>query len=249
MLFFAITDKGRVRRSNQDYVFASDTDTGALANLFIVADGMGGHLAGEFASEQAVKTVLDEVRKKEKKEPGNEVLEETEEIIQSQIIIPDTFAGKIEDEYGVPKEVMKLITDYMDVYYRALFTLEDPDFSSFFDDERMEAICDRSVCMMLNLRRNYDFDFTMSKAHYDLKVCDYEKDGSDYKVFITEDDYMSFVFLPGIESQCFDIENYFVISSDDGVYKIHDLEKIQGYYMTFYDSYVAVYVTNIVKIF
>ena len=69
MLFFAITDKGRVRRSNQDYVFASDTDTGALANLFIVADGMGGHLAGEFASEQAVKTVLDEVRKKEKKEP------------------------------------------------------------------------------------------------------------------------------------------------------------------------------------
>lgn len=69
MLFFAITDKGKVRSSNQDYVFASDTGTGALRNLFMVADGMGGHLAGEFASEQAVKKVLDEVRKKEKKEP------------------------------------------------------------------------------------------------------------------------------------------------------------------------------------
>ncbi len=69
MLFFAITDKGRIRESNQDYVFASDTDAGALKNLFMVADGMGGHLAGEYASEQAVHTVLDEVRKKEKKEP------------------------------------------------------------------------------------------------------------------------------------------------------------------------------------
>ncbi len=69
MLFFAITDKGRIRESNQDYVFASDTDAGALKNLFIVADGMGGHLAGEYASEQSVHVVLDEVRKKEKKEP------------------------------------------------------------------------------------------------------------------------------------------------------------------------------------
>ena len=69
MLFYAITDKGRVRSSNQDYVFAADTDTGALKNLFVVADGMGGHLAGEYASEQAVQIVLSEIRKKEKKEP------------------------------------------------------------------------------------------------------------------------------------------------------------------------------------
>ncbi len=69
MLFFAITDKGRIRESNQDYVFASDTGTGALNNLFVIADGMGGHLAGEFASEHAVQIVLDEIRKKEKKEP------------------------------------------------------------------------------------------------------------------------------------------------------------------------------------
>lgn len=69
MLFYAITDKGRVRKSNQDFVFASDTATGMLKNLFLVADGMGGHLAGEYASEHTVQTVLDEIRKKEKREP------------------------------------------------------------------------------------------------------------------------------------------------------------------------------------
>ena len=47
MIFYAITDTGRERATNQDYVFASDAETGVLHNLFIVADGMGGHKAGE----------------------------------------------------------------------------------------------------------------------------------------------------------------------------------------------------------
>ena len=69
MIFYAITDTGRIRSNNQDYVFASDSDTGVLANLFLVADGMGGHRAGEYASETAVKTVLEELRNKNVSEP------------------------------------------------------------------------------------------------------------------------------------------------------------------------------------
>lgn len=44
------TDIGLVRPSNQDMVFASDSSVGALPNLYVVADGMGGELAGEYAS-------------------------------------------------------------------------------------------------------------------------------------------------------------------------------------------------------
>lgn len=58
---FAVTDIGRLRKQNQDYVFRSEVPVGPLPNLFIVADGMGGHKAGEYASMCAVETVVDEV--------------------------------------------------------------------------------------------------------------------------------------------------------------------------------------------
>ena len=44
------SDIGRMRSQNQDSVFASDKPVGKLPNLLIVADGMGGHKAGDFAS-------------------------------------------------------------------------------------------------------------------------------------------------------------------------------------------------------
>ena len=50
MKVYSVTDIGRRRRVNQDYVFASETSVGNLPNLFVVADGMGGHNAGDFAS-------------------------------------------------------------------------------------------------------------------------------------------------------------------------------------------------------
>ena len=54
MKTFSKTDIGMVRDVNQDYVFASDSPIGNLPNLFVVADGMGGHQAGEVASRFTV---------------------------------------------------------------------------------------------------------------------------------------------------------------------------------------------------
>ena len=54
MKTFSITDIGQKRSSNQDYVFSSEQPIGNLPNLFIVADGMGGHKAGDYASRYTV---------------------------------------------------------------------------------------------------------------------------------------------------------------------------------------------------
>ena len=58
---FSMTDIGRRRKANQDYVYSSERPVGLLPNLFVVADGMGGHNAGDYASRVAVETIVEQI--------------------------------------------------------------------------------------------------------------------------------------------------------------------------------------------
>lgn len=55
------TDVGLKRNSNQDFVYASDQKVGRLPSLLIVADGMGGHAAGDLASRVCVETMVSSI--------------------------------------------------------------------------------------------------------------------------------------------------------------------------------------------
>lgn len=62
MKSFSITDVGVKRKMNQDYVFCEENAVGSFPNLFIVADGIGGHKAGDYASKTCVETVVNTIR-------------------------------------------------------------------------------------------------------------------------------------------------------------------------------------------
>ena len=59
---FSVTDIGRKRKLNQDFVYSSDETVGNLKNVYIVADGMGGHQAGDYASKCTVETMVREIK-------------------------------------------------------------------------------------------------------------------------------------------------------------------------------------------
>lgn len=69
MRTYSITDIGKKRSSNQDFVYASDQPVGNLSNLLIVADGMGGHNAGDIASRCTVESMVDYIEKADEKRP------------------------------------------------------------------------------------------------------------------------------------------------------------------------------------
>ncbi|MDP4133337.1 MAG: Stp1/IreP family PP2C-type Ser/Thr phosphatase [Bacillota bacterium] len=64
MVFAKGTDKGRIRDNNEDCLYAD-------GKLFVIADGMGGHNAGEVASKMAVDSVTSVLTK----EVSNEKME------------------------------------------------------------------------------------------------------------------------------------------------------------------------------
>ena len=85
MKVFSITDVGKVRKMNQDYVFATDEPQGTLPNLLVVADGMGGHKAGDFASKFTVETLKEEIKHSLKEGP-KEVLLDAVQVVNKKLI-------------------------------------------------------------------------------------------------------------------------------------------------------------------
>lgn len=69
MRTFSITDIGMVRKMNQDYIFCSNNPIGSLSNLFLVADGMGGHNAGDYASKCCVENMIAAIEHSNLKSP------------------------------------------------------------------------------------------------------------------------------------------------------------------------------------
>ena len=66
---FSMTDIGRKRKLNQDFVYSCETPIGNLPNLFVVADGMGGHNAGDFASKHTVEVIVQTISDAAEAEP------------------------------------------------------------------------------------------------------------------------------------------------------------------------------------
>ena len=81
---FSITDIGLRREMNQDYVFSSDLPLGSLSCLYLVADGMGGHRAGDLASKLTVETVVNQVASSAGEEP-EELLREAFKLANTKI--------------------------------------------------------------------------------------------------------------------------------------------------------------------
>jgi len=80
------TDIGRLREANED-AFLIDEER----RLYLVADGMGGHQGGGFASKKALELVLEELRGLENSQEATQPLPQAEERTLTQIRLMRAF--------------------------------------------------------------------------------------------------------------------------------------------------------------
>lgn len=114
MKAFGMTDIGRMRKNNQDYMFISEDAVGKLPNLYVVADGMGGHKAGEVASQGAVHTLIETVRQSELEDPVS-IMEEAVTAANAKVLS----MAKENPEYEGMGTTLVVTTVYPDDFYVA----------------------------------------------------------------------------------------------------------------------------------
>jgi protein phosphatase len=96
MIGYAKTDVGIKRKVNQDSIFVSDASIGNLPNLYMVADGMGGELAGDYASAKCVETIVNSIKTSKEKETVRileKAIQEANKIIYGESSSDSTKAG------------------------------------------------------------------------------------------------------------------------------------------------------------
>lgn len=71
MVVVGATNVGKHRTNNEDSYFIDENK-----NFFILADGMGGHLAGETASQMATQIISDNLYKFKENPPKSDIIEE-----------------------------------------------------------------------------------------------------------------------------------------------------------------------------
>ena len=68
MEHYELTNTGKLREQNQDYFCVSEE---GRYPVFVLCDGMGGHRAGEVASEQAAKDIVSTMEDLMAEDDGN----------------------------------------------------------------------------------------------------------------------------------------------------------------------------------
>ncbi len=130
--YFGLTDVGNVRAKNEDFLFAGQIS--ADEYLFIVADGMGGHEAGEVASRKAVTQVVKQLEKSKR----TSITRELETIIRQ---VNDTLYRESSKMPG---------KDGMGTTLSVLYVKQDAGYIAHVGDSRIYVYSPSSTSGQLN---------------------------------------------------------------------------------------------------
>lgn len=119
-----LTDVGNYRSLNEDYLDYFITDD---YSAFVIADGMGGHNAGEVASKMAVDNILKFIKKNIDKYPMSEIIIEAFKKANNVVY---EYACKNEKMYGMGTTVTACL-----ISQNLLYIANVGDSSCFFIDD------------------------------------------------------------------------------------------------------------------
>ena len=157
---YSLTDIGQTREMNQDYFFSSEEPVGNLPTLFIVADGMGGHKAGEFASCFTVEKVVEAVTGS-KKEDIPEILGDA---IRNANLALIEYAGEHPQMHGMGTTVVAAV-----VTENQLYVANVGDSRLYIVGKNSRQVT-RDHSLVQEMVRIGELDETQARSHPDKNI-------------------------------------------------------------------------------
>lgn len=137
MLGYGKTDIGQIRPKNEDSIYISNVPVGKLHNLYIVADGMGGHKAGQVASNTAIEAFLAYLNKYQ---PDS--TEEPLDMLIGGVNMANNAVYKLGQTYVEYSEMGTTMT--------AATILNNNMYIAHVGDSRLYKITDNKICQITN---------------------------------------------------------------------------------------------------
>ncbi len=157
-------------------------------------------------------------------------------------VVDDDFhyLNTINNKANAPQEMLDVITEYMDLYFKSMKYLIPTDPSHLFLTSRQDRayMSKKAFENLAAVRRNQTNDLTMDSCDYTLNVKEVTEMGNGTtRIFITEDSNMQFHFMQGIPSQQGLIWNYFYLREQDGQYKLSNVYHEESFFLYLYRNY------------
>lgn len=150
-----------------------------------------------------------------------------------------TFLNKVVNREKLNDEQLKLITNFLDTYYKSIKELKEYDMTKYFVNSNSEdaLINQTAVSVLVENRKLKPNDLRLSSAKYDLNIDEVKVSGNQIIIKILENSYIRFAFMDDIESKIYNITNNFTIEKINGEYKIVNYKKVQDFYVMITDKY------------
>lgn len=164
-------------------------------------------------------------------------------------IIPTTYLNNITNKDEISDEALKIVLEYMDLYYKQMQTLEEEDMTYLFTNPNSDTALmnQTAISLLIQSRKLKHVDLSLHSAKYDLNIISVSGT-SEIKITLTEDNYLNFTFMKEEQSKVYGIENNFTLVKVNDEYKIQEYKKVQDFYVMISNKYSSGGITSLNQI-
>ena len=141
--------------------------------------------------------------------------------------------------FGIPEECNQLIKEYFTLYYKALGSFENARVDALYaNDALYEAdIVNAMISYQNGIRERFDVDMQYKKATVGVSYRNAKQLDTGYEIYLAENNYMNFNFIPETTSYTSDVEHIFTFENTSEGYRITKHSEITGVYNLIVDGF------------